>query len=116
MNAQIQTSSEKGEWIWMLNPTVAGTFTYADQTNSAAQIARGATANTVTNGIYMGGGYATSDSGGFGSGVASSSLENARTLGAAIDGTPDTMVLCWRPIGGSAGHEIEAGISWRELL
>jgi hypothetical protein len=112
---QIQTQSENGEWIWILNPTVAGSFTYSDQANSSVQIATGATANTVTNGTSLEGGYIESSSGGGGSGHAKIHLENEIRLGAAIDGTVDEMVLCWRPVGGTSAHEVEGSITWHEL-
>lgn len=114
---QIQTGSHRVEWILKLNPTVAGTFTYADQTDSAVQIARGATANTVTDGYDISGGFV--ESGGVQSGNAGSGsrgIENAILLGSKIDGTLDTIVLCARPIGGSSNVDVEASINWRELL
>ena len=114
---QLQTGSHKVEWILKLNPTIAGTFTYADQTDSAAQIARGATVNTVTGGYDIAGGFI--ESGGAQSGNSGSGgrgIENAVLLGSKIDGTMDTIVLCARPIGGSANVDIEASINWRELL
>lgn len=113
---QIQSSSDQVEWILKLNPTVADTFAYADETNSAVQIARGASANTVTGGFDLGIGYA--ESGGIPAGSAGSSdkgLNNAILLGSLIDGTVDTIVLCARPIGGSSAVEIEGSITWREL-
>ncbi|MHC4646754.1 MAG: hypothetical protein ACYTBJ_14745, partial [Planctomycetota bacterium] len=67
---QVHTASHQCEWILKFNPTVAGTFTYSDQTNSAAQIATGATANTVTGGIDIGGGFI--ESGGNAAGAAGS--------------------------------------------
>jgi len=112
---QIQTGSENGEWILLFNPTVAGTFTYVDETNSAVQVARGATANTVTNGTSMDGGFAQSLTGGAGSGGATETVENAVLLGSAIDGTRDEFVLCWRPTGGTNGHDIEGSMHWREF-
>ena len=112
---QIQTSSENGEWIWMLNPTVGGTFTYADETNSSVQIARGAATNTVTNGTWITGGYAESTSGGGGSGGVTSPVPNAILLGADISGNRDEMVLCWIPRGGTSNHQIEGSLTWREL-
>ena len=112
---QLTTSSETGEWIWILNPTIAGTFTYADETNSVVQTATGALANTVTNGTKVTGGFAESSSGGFGSGGIVSPIPNALLLGALIDGTVDEMVLCWRPNGGTSGHDIEGSITWREF-
>jgi hypothetical protein len=115
INVQIENQSKDGEWLWILNPTVADTFTYADYANSAVQIAKGATANTVTGGTRMEGGYAQSTSGGGGSGGVIGNIENGIHLGAAIDGTLDTMVLCWVCRGGTSGAVMEGAIAWREL-
>jgi len=112
---QIQTGSENGEWTLLFNPTVASTFTYSDETSSAVQIATGATANTVTGGTAMDGGFAQSSTGGGGSGGATEVVENAILLGSKIDGTPDEFVLCWRPIGATAAHDIEGSMHWREF-
>jgi hypothetical protein len=112
---QIQDASNTGEWLVILNPTVAGTFTYNDQTNSAVQIATGASTNTVTGGVRVDGGFAESSSGGGGSGSGQEEVRNAIRLGAAIDGTVDEIVLCWMPNGGTSGHEVEGSIHWREL-
>jgi hypothetical protein len=114
---QLQTGSHKVEWMLIFNPTVAGTFTYADETNSAVQIARGAAANTVTGGYKMSGGFL--ESGGNQAGNAGSSdkgLNNALLLGSLIDGTVDEIVLCARPIDGSTGVDIEGSMVWRELV
>jgi hypothetical protein len=112
----LQNASKKGEWLLIFNPTVAGTFTYVDETNSAIQVARGATANTVTGGTVIKGGYDFSGSGGGGrSEVSIDDVSNELHLGAAIDGTRDTMVLCWKPEGGTNAHEVEGGLTWREL-
>jgi len=107
------TGDKYYEWIVLLNPTVADTFTYSDQTNSSVQIATGATANTVTGGTAIGGGM--SSSGDKGGGNITTPLENALLLGSTIDGTPDEIVLCIRPVGGSTNIDIEASLSWREL-
>lgn len=114
---QLQTGSEKVEWIIKLNPTVAGTFTYVGETNSAVEIARGTATNTVTGGTDITGGFI--ESGGAQSGNSGSggrTLDNAITLGAMIDGTRDTLLLCARPIGGSVDVDIEGSLNWRELV
>lgn len=114
---QIQTGTNRVEWMLKLNPTVAGAFTYTDQTNSAVQIATGATANTVTGGIDIAGGFA--ESGGVQSGNAGSDsrgIDNAILLGSDINGVRDTLVLCARPIGGSTNVDVEGSLSWRGLL
>jgi len=99
------------EWMVILNPTVASTFTYSDETDSCMQSAPGATANTVTGGHMMGGGHFSSGTKG---GANGNTMDSARRLGAAIDGTRDTMVLCVRPIG-SSNTDIEGGLTWREV-
>lgn len=114
---QVQTASSKVEWTLKFNPTVAGTFTYNDQTNSAVQTALGATANTVTGGIDITGGFV--DSGGVPSGRAGSGdrgIDSALLLGSTISGTVDTIVLCARPIGGSINVDVEGSLTWREVL
>lgn len=114
---QIQTGSDRLEWKLILNPTVAGTFTYADQTNSAVQIAKGATANTVTGGIDITGGFAESGGNQSGNvGSAERGIDNALLLGSLIDGTVDSIVLAVRPIGGSADVDVEGSLTWRELV
>ena len=106
--------SKEFEWMLIFNPTVAGTFTYGDETNSAIQTALGATANTVTGGTIITGGYGSSAQKG-GETVAAA-VENALRLGVAIDGTTlDTTVLCVRPVAATAGLDVEGSITWREL-
>jgi hypothetical protein len=113
---QEQAGSKKMEWMLLLNPTVADTFTYADEPLSAVQIARGATANTVTDGYRLAGGFFESaGQAGGGAGSIGGILNNAIKLGSLIDGTLDAMVLCVRPVGGSSNTDVEASITWREL-
>jgi hypothetical protein len=114
---QMQTASHECEWILKLNPTVQNTFTYADQTNSAIQVARGGSTNTVTGGIDIGGGFIESGGSAVGAnGSASAGLENALLLGSKIDGTVDTLVLCARPIAGSTDVDVEGALTWREIV
>ena len=116
-NVQIQTGSHQIIWRLRYNPTVAGTFTYSDVSNCAIQIATGATANTVTGGTSIGGGFA--ESGGIQGGQAGSSgggLNNAISLGSLIDGTPDTIVLTAQPVGSSTDVDVEGSITFRELI
>lgn len=116
VSIQIQTASESGEWTLRLNPTVASTFTFANETNSSIMTATGATANTVTGGTIMQGGFAQSGSTQNGRGGTDAAIENAIRLGAQIDGTVDEIVLCWMPNAGTAAHDIEGSITWRESL
>ena len=101
------------EWLLIFNPTVAGTFTYSAETNSAIETATGATANTVTGGTTITGGFVSSAQKG-GTTIAQS-VENALRLGADISNSVDEIALCIRPVGGSTGIDIEGSITWREL-
>ncbi len=107
------TGAKHYEWMLIWNPTVAGVFTYVSKTNSALQTVLGATANTVTNGTIITGGFASSAQKG-GTTIAQA-VENALRLGASIAAVPDEIVLCVRPVGGSSGIDIEGSITWREL-
>ena len=109
--AEVQGSNSY-EWLLLAGATVAGTFTYADKANSAVQIAKGVPANTVTGGTVIAGGFASSANKGGSSGAA---LSNAILLGSAIDGTPQEFVFAIRPIS-SSNLDIEASMTWRELL
>jgi hypothetical protein len=113
---QEQVGDKYFEWIMILNPTVADTFTYSDEIQSAVQIARGAAANTVTGGYKLAGGQTSSAQAKSGSGGPVLNLQNALRLGSLIDGTPDEVVLCIRPVGGSANLKVEGSLNWRELL
>ena len=102
------------EYLWEIrwNPTVAGTFTYADVTDSAVQIAVGDTAsnpstNTVTGGELIRSGYASQDS------PVMAESDTARHLGLAIDGTRDEVVLCVTPL--SPNLDIVGSLMWREF-
>lgn len=98
-------------WQLRFNPTVAGTFTYNDVSNSPVQYATGATANTVTSGSVIDQGYLTATSG------ILSTLTSVRRLGASISGTRDQLVLCCTPLGGgSSNSDVQAALTWRELL
>jgi len=115
-NIQIQTASDRGEWILLFNPTIAGTVTYTGLSQSGIEYFRGATANTVTGGYQITGGFV--ESGGNATGAAgstSSGLPNALSLGSNIDATKDIIVLAFRPIGGSTSVEVEGALTWREL-
>lgn len=107
--SMISETADDFEWLLLWNPTVAGTFTYVDETNSAVQVARGATTNTVTGGTLLAGGYASVDQLSI-----QSQLANAIHLGSAIDGTPDELVFCVRPLSSNA--DIQGSLNWRELV
>ena len=114
---QIHTASEFIEWLLIWNPSVAGTFAYSGITNSSIEKAVGATANVVTGGTVIGGGYIESAGGFIGSGSGGGALDTALTLGVDIAGTvPDGIVLCIRAIGGAAAATVEGSLTWRELI
>ncbi len=107
------TGSKFYEWMLIFNPTVADTFAYTAETNSAVETATGATANTVTGGTIITGGLSSSA---FKGGTAiAQAVENALRLGADISNVVDEIVLCIRPVGGSTDLDIEGTITWREL-
>jgi len=93
-----------------LNPTVAGTFTYSGITDSAVEVAYGATANTVTGGTgtLLASGFCRELS------QASASLPTTLYIGSKIDGTRDTLVLCATVLTGSF-LDVYGSLSWREL-
>jgi len=113
-SVQLQTASETGEWTLRLNPTVAGTFTYSNITNSSLMSALGATANTVTGGTIIQGDFGESAKNA--TGTSNADVHNAIRLGSAIDGTVDELVLCWMPNGGTSAHKVEGALTWRESL
>ncbi|KKN78100.1 hypothetical protein LCGC14_0353270 [marine sediment metagenome] len=113
---QIQTAAEFIEWVLVWNPDIAGAFTYNGLANSAIEFALGATANVVTNGSVIAGGYLETGGGNQGGGSEQVALENALLLGASIIGTPDEIVLAARPIGGVSAVDVEGSLSWRETF
>lgn len=113
---QMHTATSNLEWFLVFNPTINGTFTYADESRSAVQIARGASTNTVTGGYKIVGGFLESGSPGLGgAGSTDKGINNAIRLGSLIDGTQDTIVLCVRPINGSTAVDVEGSLTWREI-
>lgn len=113
---QIQTASEFIEWLILFNPAVAGAFVYGNLDNSAIQFALGVTANVVTGGIHMDGDYAETGGGNTGGSSEGVLLHSDLDLGIAIDGTRDTIVLAYRPIGGVSAAAVEGALVWREQL
>ncbi len=106
------TSNSEFEWELVLNPTVAGTFTYSQV--STFDSATGASTNTVTGGTPLAGGYGNaSGSGGGAAGTTGGVLASSRWLGRAIDGTLDEIVLVVR--GFANGDTFHGSINVREL-
>jgi len=100
------TTNDFAHWELRINPTVAGTFTYSDESNSVVQTATGANTNTVTGGTEIDGGYFSTAL------PITNTTPNALKLGSKIDGTPDTIVLCARPITNNIG--VQGSLTWRE--
>jgi hypothetical protein len=95
-------------WKLKFNPTVAGTFTYSDVSDSSCQFATGATANTVTGGTTLESGYQYQQS------TFDGFPDEAIRLGVDIDGTRDTLVLTATPLSSNA--DILGSINWKELI
>jgi len=113
---QLQSSSDDVEWVLIFDPAIAGTPGWTNKANSAVQYFIGATTNTVTGGVHVDAGYVATGTGQAASGGTAEFIENALRLGAKIDGTPQSLVLCARPINASATDVlVEGGLTWREI-
>lgn len=107
ISALATSSNDVAHWELIFNPTVAGTFTFNDVADSGVQVAIGSNSNTVTGGYEIDGGY-------FSNALPNNAVTpNALRLGAAIDGTVDTVVLAVRPVTNNI--TCEGSITWREL-
>lgn len=106
--------SKNGEWLLLFNPTIAGSPSWAAKTNSALETFIGATANTITGGAIVSGGFFVSAGGATKAGASTAELKNARRLGAAIDGTPDELVLAVRGVAGSSALVVSGSVTVRE--
>jgi len=94
-------------WRLCLNPTYAGTFTYADVTNSAVQIAKGATANSVSAvGTVLAAGYTLSRT------QINVDLGGNFALGSTYAGVSDEVVLVCDTTGTNC--DIAAVLQWSE--
>jgi len=100
-------TNDNFEWLLILNPTVADTFTYSDLADSAIQFATGAGANTVTGGTTLAGGWSASSS------AVSELVNSLYYIGSTIGGTSDEIVLCVRPLALNA--TIQGGITIKEI-
>lgn len=103
----VTSGNDRAHWELIFNSTVAGTFTYSNQTNSVVQTAAGSSSNTVTGGTEMDGGYFTTSL------PVTNTVPNALKLGADIAGTVDEIVLVCTPITNNI--TVEASLTWREL-
>lgn len=108
------TGSDNLVWDLRFNPTLGSALSYSDVDQSAIQVAYGDTANTVTGGHSIAGGFFASANGGT-AGTTATAIDNAIKLGNAIDGTPDEIVLCVSPLPGSSNADVFGSFTWREL-
>ena len=113
---QIQTASEKMEWSLVLNPTITGTPIWNDLANSGVQYVISSNGLTATGGTLVGGGFLETGGVQSGGGSLVQAVEDAIRLGATIDGVRDTIFLMGRPVGGTAGIEVDTMLFWREQL
>lgn len=105
----LSSTGDDLRWTLRINPTVAGTFTYSDITNSCLQSAVGTSSNTVgSTGTVVAEGYI------IGNGTVNRSLESALRIGSDIAGTRDTLVVCISPF--TNGAQVATALSWRELV
>ena len=105
------SSIDAYEWRLILNPSVAGTFTFTDVTGAPLQKAVGnGTTNIASGGTVVAGGYGTSRLS-----ADSNALKSLLKLGSSINGTMDTMVLCVYPLGNNSldGY---ASVNYRAFL
>jgi hypothetical protein len=104
------SSVDSYEWKLILNPTVAGTFTYNDVTNSPLQSAIGSgSTNSTTGGTVLAGGYGAAKS------VSdTNALKNLIKLGSSISGVMDTLVLCVYPLGATS-MTVYASVNYRSF-
>lgn len=101
------TTNDDFIWELYINPTVAGTFTYNNLTNSSIALAVGVTANTVTGGTLIDSGYfAQNTSSRF-------NIDNAIRLGMSINGTKDSIVLAITPLSNTLS--VYGALTWREI-
>ena len=111
----LQSPGDDIEWILVFNPTIEGTPTWDSEINSAIESFTGATANTITGGTYVTGGYLSTGTGQNASGSISFEVPNALLLGSAIAGPPQTGVLCAKSLT-NVNTLVEGSLTWRELL
>jgi hypothetical protein len=99
------------EWRLILNPTVAGTFTFTPLADSCVDIATGdsvnnPSTNTATGGTIIDRGLSPHQ------GSIDSRLLSALVAGSNIAGVADTLVLACRPVSASA--DVHGSLTWRE--
>jgi len=101
-------TTDKTTYLWeiIMNPVVAGTFTYIDEPDSTVQIAKGSTANLVTGGVRLIAGFAGEKA------AVNDAVQTARKLGVSIDGVKDTFVIVVTP---ATTKNFFGSIDWVEI-
>ena len=89
----VQSTNDHLRYTWVLNPTVANTFTYANVTGSPVQTAIGVANNTVTGGLELPSNFGNT---GIDSRINVNNILNQ--LGSTIDGVMDSLVLVSTPL------------------
>ncbi len=101
------------QWMLLINPTIAGTFTYADEPDTRLQSAFGVTANVIVQDAWdkrIGSGeIASMAQGGSFAGIAKDTI----ALGSTIGGVPDEFVLAVRPLNPNA---MVQGSFWMSVM
>lgn len=107
----VNGAKDSFEYEWRLNPTIAGTYTWADHSPvSGMQTFIGDATNLISDGQVVLSGV----SGGAKEGTTySSDIPHDITFGQTIDGTRHEMILCVKAYNTSAA--IDAAVNWREL-
>jgi hypothetical protein len=105
--SMIGSANDQAHWELRVGGTVGGSLTYADVTNSAMQIAPGASTNTITGGTEIDGGYFTSNQ------SVQFTVPNAVRPGSSIAGTPQEWYVVVTPITNNI--TVRASVTWREL-
>jgi hypothetical protein len=102
----------KGDYEWQLihNPTMSNE-TWSAKTNSAMETTVGQASDpstsTISGGHVIAGGFVTDGN------SETLALKSTLSLGSAIDGTPDELVLAYR--GLSANGNVQGTIMWKEF-
>ncbi len=110
METVITSANDIAHWELHINPTVTGTFTYANLSLSGTQVAIStATPPTVTDGEIIASGYIKT--------VEKATIEAkevAQKIGSLIDGTPDELVLVIQPVTNNTN--VLCALNWREVF
>lgn len=101
------TANDQVRWALIFNGTIAGSPSWANETNSAVQTFIGTTAETVSGGTRINGGFFSTAA------PITDMLQNALLLGADISNNVDTIVLVVTPITNNI--TVHGSLTWREL-